>query len=188
MSTPIQDELRVAIQVEQAIRDNPPHVESGPAFFNADERYRWGLLRSWADQGAYLLFVGLNPSTADATKNDPTMRRVIGFAQREGFRGVWMGNLFAYRATDPRELRHALDPVGSENNRWLQRMASWSRYVCFGWGTHGAIHGRGTTVAELLAAYDPFCLGTTKAGYPRHPLYLRGDTKMVKYQPTGVAT
>lgn len=161
--------------------DFPLSDDVGPAFFSEDRRYRYALAREWSREGIMLLFIGLNPSTADENKLDPTMRRVIGFAKREGFKGVWMGNLFALRSTDPKLLRTSRDPVGPENNRWLAKMAHWSRFVCFGWGMHGVIRNRGNTVAELLSEYGPFCLGTTKGGHPRHPLYLKGDTEMVKY-------
>jgi hypothetical protein len=103
-------------------------------------RYRYHLERSWASKPDYLLWVMLNPSTADATKNDATIRRCIGFAQRLGYTGILVGNLYALRATNPRALRAppgGIDAVGPENNRWLRMLAGRASKIICAWGQTG---------------------------------------------------
>ena len=135
-------------------------------------RYRYRLTREWLMGEGTVLFVMLNPSTADAETDDPTIRRCIGFAQRWGFRGLAVGNLFAWRATDPRELRQAIDPVGPENDRHLVEMSHAANAVIAAWGAGGG--RRGQYALRLLRGTVEH-LGLTKQGYPRHPLYLRAD-------------
>ena len=122
-------------------------------------------------------FVMLNPSTADAVHDDPTIRRCIGFARRWGYRELLVTNLFALRTPDPLVLRRAADPVGPENDRYLQEAAGAAGLVVVAWGMHGALHGRD---AAVLAQLDTLVvrlghLGVTGAGLPRHPLFVRGD-------------
>lgn len=153
--------------------------EKGAAYFSDDRRYRWALSRCWGDERVpMMMFVGLNPSTADEVTLDPTMRRVVAFAKREGFGGIWMGNLFALRSTDPKLLKVSFSPVGKENDSWLLDMAHWTEQVVFGWGSHGGYLDRSLHVRKLLADYKPVCLGKTKNGQPKHPLYLKADTPL----------
>ncbi len=137
-----------------------------------DGPYRYLLWRRWAD-AASVLFVMLNPSTADALRDDPTIRRCLGYARAWGFGAVEVVNLFAWRATDPRELRRAGDPVGPGNDRVIAEAAARNHAVIAAWGLHGALLDRGSRVAALLAPFGARCLGATAAGMPRHPLYLR---------------
>lgn len=132
------------------------------------------------------MFIGLNPSTADETKDDPTIRRCIGFARVREASGLVMANLFAYRATDPYIMRQADDPIGPDNDSWLTFLALRATYVIAAWGVHGSFQGRDQEVLKLLAGkrIKVSCLGTTKAGLPRHPLYLRSDTELVPYANT----
>jgi hypothetical protein len=118
-------------------------------------------------------FIGLNPSTADETKNDPTIRRCIDFARRWGFARLKMLNLYAYRATDPRELRDVWDPVGPYNDHTIALVVGGSDLIVCAWGVHAAPE-RAAAVLGLIAA--PHCLGVTKDGAPRHPLYVRSTT------------
>jgi len=113
----------------------------------------------------------LNPSTADRQRDDPTIRRGIGFAARWGFGAVAVGNLFAFRTASPRVLRQASHPVGRANDRWLLRLAAQSSRVIAAWGNEGVLLGRDAQVRRLLAPLDT--LGLTQRGQPRHPLYLR---------------
>ena len=136
-------------------------------------QYRYRLHRSWLTGEGTVLFIMLNPSTADAKTDDPTIRRCIGFAQRWGFRELVVGNLFAWRTTDPRELRMARDPVGPENDGHLIEMSDSADATIAAWGAHGAYHHRDLAVLGLLKAAES--LGLTKQGHPRHPLYLRAD-------------
>lgn len=96
---------------------------TGGAHLSACGAYRYALRRTWDPARPAALFVGLNPSTADAERDDPTTRRCVRFARDWGFGGLLVGNLFAYRATRPRDLRAAAEPVGPENDWWLAALA-----------------------------------------------------------------
>ncbi|MGJ0507453.1 MAG: DUF1643 domain-containing protein [Methylocystis sp.] len=139
--------------------------------------YRYLLLREWSAARPPLAFVMLNPGFADAARDDPTIRRCIGFARREGWGGVVVANLFAYRTPYPSELAAAPEPVGPENEATLRLLAQTSKapIIC-AWGANApgplcdhAIAVLGAHGAALL------CLGRTKSGAPRHPLYVRRD-------------
>lgn len=145
-----------------------------------DGRYRYLLWRRWAEADS-LLFIMLNPSTADAAQDDPTIRRCIGFARRWGFGGVEVVNLFAWRATLPRELAKARDPVGPHNDRAISLAVARSRAVIAAWGVHGALGDRDAQVAPLLAATRLRCLGLTRDGAPRHPLYVAGNVRAADF-------
>lgn len=120
------------------------------------------------------MFVGLNPSTADETTDDPTLRRCIGFARDWGFGQLCMTNLFAWRETDPDRLPRP-GAVGPLNDRHLLRCASRAGEIVAAWGAHPAGNGRAAEVLRLLdgAGKSLSCLGRTRDGSPRHPLYLR---------------
>lgn len=126
------------------------------------------------------MFVGLNPSTADETLDDPTIRRCVGFAKDWGYSGLCMTNLFAFRATDPAKMLAAPDPVGPDNDKVLQELAQNAGVVVAAWGTHGAHLKRDAHVRSLLPRLH--CLWLTKAGFPGHPLYL---PKNLTPQPYG---
>lgn len=149
------------------------------AHFSADGRYRYWLTRAWAPS-PWLNFICLNPSTADAKTDDATVRKLRAFAQRWGFGGLFLTNLFAYRSTDPRGLRAADDPVGPDNDRWVATVASQASTIVVAWGA-SCERARALRVLTLLDSIrvQPAavgCLGLTKDGQPRHPLYMRGDT------------
>ncbi|MHA4819459.1 DUF1643 domain-containing protein [Streptomyces aculeolatus] len=150
---------------------------AGVAVFSAEPTptYRYALTRTWGEpSGEHVVFVLLNPSTADSTDDDPTLRRIIGFARREGFAGAVVVNLFALRSTDPSALAEHPDPVGEHGDAVLDLLAAQQVPVIAGWGASGQFAGRDAAVAEQLDAHSVrlHCLGTTKAGHPRHPLYL----------------
>lgn len=145
-----------------------------------DGRYRYLLWRRWAEADS-LLFIMLNPSTADAERDDPTIRRCIGFARSWGFGGVEVVNLFAWRATLPRALARARDPVGPHNDRAISQAVARSRAVIAAWGVHGALGDRDEQVAQLLAATRLRCLGLTRDGAPRHPLYVAGKVRAADF-------
>lgn len=151
------------------------------ACFSDDRVFRYWLSRTWDEELQPLVVVGLNPSTADEAVDDPTVRRCIGFARAWGFGGLVMLNLFAFRATDPREMKAAADPVGPANDAWLRQQTSLRRVLC-AWGAHGGHLNRSRRVGHLLADRDLVCLGRTAAGFPRHPLYLRADTAPEAYR------
>jgi hypothetical protein len=143
------------------------------ATFSACHNYRYALWRQWAD-GPGVLFVMLNPSTADAMHDDPTIRRCIGFAKSWGFGSLAAGNLFALRTPSPRVLAAAQSPVGADNDRWLRRLQRGAALVLAAWGNHGRMLDRAVAVQRMLT--DPCTLGLTRAGEPRHPLYVTGRT------------
>jgi hypothetical protein len=147
-------------------------------------RYRYTLRRQWADSGPRALWVMCNPSTADATQDDPTIRRCISFSKREGFAGLTVVNLYAWRATDPRELRTAIDPIGCSNDVCIQGELAGASGVIVAWG-RSVENARGwQNRAGLVADTLPgaMCLGTTKAGHPRHPLMLPNLTPLVRWE------
>lgn len=131
--------------------------------------------------GGTVAFVLLNPSTADAERDDPTLRRCKGFARRLAFARLQIVNLFAYRATDPFDLREAADPVGPENDGWVEQTCRNADLVIAGWGVHGGWHGRDRQVAEMLKPLELRCLGVTRDGAPRHPLYLSASSELAKW-------
>lgn len=160
------------------------------ATISADGAYRYDLTRTWADRsrpGAHsrldrlALWVMLNPSTADAEADDPTIRRVVGFTRREGLDGFAVVNLFALRASDPRALLRHPDPHGPENDSTIDRWLADPRVtlVVFAWGSTG----NGTHLAAAAGWYGhrTMCLGVTKDGRPRHPLYVRSDQPFVEW-------
>lgn len=131
------------------------------------------------------LFVMLNPSTADATMDDPTIRRCIGFAKREGCTGLTVVNLFALRATDPAELAKHADPIGPDNSKHVVEQIDQHQgigAIVVAWGSHPMARAHVCRpIVDLLAASGACCLGTTKDGHPRHPLYVKGDQPLVPW-------
>lgn len=127
----------------------------------------------------------LNPSTADATSDDPTIRRCTGFARARGFGGLRVLNLFALRCTDPAEMKGAPDPVGPQNDVFLRnafaRSVSEGSPVIAAWGVHGIHLLRDDAVRALAAecGVKLMCLGATKDGHPRHPLYVPRSREFV---------
>lgn len=130
------------------------------------------------------VFCMLNPSTADATVDDPTIRRCRGFAERWGCSGITVVNLYALRSKDPAVLWSHADPVGPMNDYWLSRVARECRDVVCAWGAN-ARADRVRDAVDLLEAAGAklLCLGTTAAGHPRHPLYVRGDQTLLPWEP-----
>ena len=148
-----------------------------------DGKYRYVLRRIWDLGKASCVFVGLNPSTADALVDDPTIRRCVGFATAWGCGRLTMLNLFAYRATNPYAMIHARDPIGLDNDAWLREEVGASIVVA-AWGNDGAFLNRSYLVPQTVAAADWMCLGVTKSGQPRHPLYVRADQMLVPFDWT----
>lgn len=162
-------------------------MKSG-AEFSQDRKYRYLLWREWDGRKPYAMFIGLNPSTADETKDDATIRRLIRFAYDWKFGGMFMLNIFAYRATDPKEMKSAENPIGeiynSNNQRnddfifeYADRLSVIKVVAC--WGNHGRYLDRGNQVRELLKESQGLAnigglqaFKMTKQGQPSHPLYL----------------
>jgi hypothetical protein len=155
--------------------------------FSDDRKYRYTLWRGIADMFAtevedrFLMVIGLNPSTADETRDDPTIRRCIGFAQTWGFSALCMTNLFAWRDTLPENMKLATDPVGPDNDRWLTTIADEAGMILAAWGRHGSYLNRAHDVMKLLPPMHR--LKSNKDGSPMHPLYVPADTKPVLWKP-----
>ena len=153
------------------------------ATFSECGLYRYRLWRTWDTGLPTLNVIGLNPSTADAVQDDPTIRRCIGFARDWGYGSLVMTNLFAFRATDPREMKRFMAPIGQENDRHLVEVAEKAGLVLAAWGVHGDHMGRADAVIDgVLRGIQVHCLGRTAGNYPRHPLYLPKTTKPEVYQ------
>jgi hypothetical protein len=149
--------------------------------------YRYQLTRRWEQHGPDALWIMLNPSTADGAVDDPTIRRCRTFSKREGCAGMVIVNLFAARATDPGALTHTRDPDGPENDRYLRAHLdpghSSVTVAIAAWGSHPLTGPAGRDVVSRADALgrELWCLGTTKDGSPRHPLYVRADQPLVPF-------
>lgn len=149
------------------------------AEFSDDRTHRYWLWRRWwmqCEPRQMAMFIGLNPSTADENVDDPTVRRCIDFAKQWGFGGMIMTNIFSIRSTDPQGIRQA-GAARLENEQSLVRLAAKAGRVVCCWGTHGAYQGQGARIRELLADVPLYHLGLSKAGHPKHPLYLKATTQ-----------
>ena len=142
-----------------------------------EHRYRYLLWRNWGDAASICVFIGLNPSTADATRDDATSRRCIGYAKQWGHDALVLVNLFAYRSVEPGVLRAVVDPVGAYNDAVIDSVARAGALIVCAWGNHGRLHDRSAAVSARLrnAGHPLHCLGITQRGEPVHPLYQRRD-------------
>ena len=155
-------------------------VSASPARFSPDRVYRYRLERVVAPLAfGTVCFILLNPSTADEEMDDPTIRRCMGYVKSWGFRRLVVVNLFAYRATDPREMMKTSNPWGEENGPEIGRAAIAADLVVGGWGAHGAFKNTGRNTVEMLRLrhVNIYALGLTKGGEPVHPLYQRADLR-----------
>ena len=150
-----------------------------------NRKYRYILYRAWGKRIPYALFILLNPSTADETTNDPTVRRCISFAKICGYGAMSIVNLFAYRTTDPKELQRCLYPFGNENMFWIQEAISHADIIIAAWGTKGNYKNQDKAVMCMVeqTGMQIKCLGITKSGHPKHPLYLSRNTELINYKP-----
>lgn len=159
----------------------------GSAVISDCGNYRYRLTRWLSISAPLATFIMLNPSTADAEQDDPTIRRCIGFARSMKCGRLAVANLFAFRATKPEAMRAAADPVGPDNNIFIARLArekaeTGGKLIC-AWGAQGKFRDRDREVLAILHAtpVEPMSLGETTDNLPRHPLYLRGDCKPLPY-------
>lgn len=157
------------------LKSLPSLFATSGAKFSEDKKYRYTLWRQWNSAGERVAFVMLNPSTADAWTNDPTVERCHRRAIQWGFGSLVVVNIFALRSTDPAKLYTDSDPVGPENDKHLHHAAKYSHLIVCGWGSHGKLLKRGDTALAILRAASaklPFCLKQNADGQPAHPLYL----------------
>jgi hypothetical protein len=147
--------------------------------------YRYRLSRGWGEPGSgYVCWLALNPSTADALTDDPTIRRMVGFVNDWGWRRMIVVNLFAIRSTDPSRLKRGGDVVGPLNNNNICEVAKFADLTIAAWGSWGYLHDRGRHVTAMLQEHrvNLHCLGRTKAGgHPVHPLYQKKTAKPIPY-------
>ena len=154
-------------------------IDSG-ADFSKCRKYRYTLWRTWDVSKPKVMFLGLNPSTADEVKNDPTVTRCINYSKRWGYGGMYMMNIFSFRTTYPIELKKATNPIGDKNNFWIKKIY---RNVdkCIGaWGNDGEFKNRSEDIFKLIPKL--YCLKINSSGQPAHPLYLKSDLKPVLYK------
>ena len=149
------------------------------AQISRDGCYRYALWREWSGVGRKVCVIGLNPSTADGETDDRTIGRCVDFAKDWGGLGLLMMNLYAFRATKPPDMLAADDPIGPQCDRWLRYHTRNVDIIVAAWGGD-ADEARGLEVCKMLNK-PLYCLGTTLAGAPRHPLYLKKTTKLEKF-------
>lgn len=156
------------------IRKHQTDAITSEAAYSNCGLYRYRLSRRWSERGAIVNFVMLNPSKADEFRNDPTVERCERRARQLGFGAFCVTNIFAWRATDPEDMRRAAEPEGPLNSTVLMEAAQNADQIIAAWGVHGEHLGRGPEVAQLLkqTGLPLYHLGLTKHGHPRHPLYV----------------
>jgi hypothetical protein len=158
----------------------PSPYLSASADISSDRLYRYALSRHLAHGERAVLFVGLNPSTADARTDDPTIRRCVGFARSWGFDWLLMGNVYALRSTDPKRLMLVEDAIGPLNQEALEAMTRRAELVVAAWGKNRLDAVATRLAGWILSLEHTRCLGENQDGSPKHPLYLRRETALRK--------
>lgn len=151
------------------------------AEFSRCRNYRYALWRIWDHEKPKVMFIGLNPSTANEISDDPTIRRVKTMAMKWGFGGVYMANLFAFVSAYPEELLKCADPI-ADNDEWLSKIAAECTEVIFAWGNFKGAQERAPAVIAMFPQAK--ALHINKNGSPKHPLYVKGDTVPKLYKPS----
>ena len=147
--------------------------------FSECRKYRYVLKRIWIPKKGFVVFVCLNPSTADENFDDNTVVRCIGYASSWGYGGMIMLNLFGYISTDRSVLQDVYDPIGPDNDKHIQEWSQNAGLTVAAWGNDGALMNRGINVMKMLK--EPHYLALTKNNHPWHPLYLKKDLKPIKF-------
>lgn len=151
------------------------------AEFSGDRKYRYSLWRIWDKSKPLIMFIGLNPSIANESKNDPTMRRIMGFADSWGYGGVYMMNCFAYVSDNPKNIKYSAD-VDEFNMDLIPVIAEQCKDVVFAWGACKAVKESGWDTELIEMFPNAKCLKKNKDGSPIHPLYVKGDTKLINFK------
>lgn len=151
------------------------------AILSEDRKYRYTLSRVWDDNKPKVLFVCLNPSTADENEDDRTVTKCINFAKSWGYGGLLVGNLFALRSTDSSKLYSEEDPVGPENDRFLQELAQQASLIVAAWGDHGSYMWSSTKVKTMFSDKRLKCFKINLSKEPKHPLYVSGDAALIDF-------
>lgn len=153
------------------------------AIISQCQKYRYELGRDFVENANNpAIFCMLNPSTADAMLDDPTIRRCIQFAKDNGYDSLKVVNLYAYRSPTPKSLWLTEDPVGCENDEYLKNLFTSNKKIICAWGGNAKMN-RVIEVYNMLSelGVEMYCLGTTKAGMPKHPLYIKGDQPFIEF-------
>lgn len=150
------------------------------AVFSDCQAFRYQLHRIWDESLPYVNVIGVNPSTADAYKDDPTIRKCIKYSKAWGYGGLYMTNLFAFRSTDPKGVRKVSEPVGEFNNKWLVKTAQSAGIVIAAWGNNGRYIDRDKRVIAMLP--ELHCMEISDDGNPKHPLYLKDSLTPIPYR------
>ena len=178
------EEGRGVVDVTAPLPPQPDDAGERTAVISDDGLYRYRLGRRWGP-GEIMVWAMLNPSTADANVDDPTIRRCMGFARREGYDGIEVINLYALRATKPTHLLDHPDPEGPKNkHHWTEVLTDHKvGMVMAGWGAHAGMgHLPASRAADFWRSAGCWrCVGWTKDGYPRHPLYVKGDAEIERF-------
>lgn len=160
-------------------------VDERTAIFSPCNKYRYVLTRRWDSRLPMALLIGLNPSDATDTKNDPTITRIVDLLRYQEYGGFYMMNLFAYKTPYPGNLKTAGDLQG-ENDKYIAEYASKASKVIFCWGAFGVMSMYDVFLNRVLLMIEKFpdarCFGYTAAGHPRHPLFLKKRTPLVKFK------
>lgn len=153
-------------------------TENKGAEFSADKKYRYALWRIWDESKPIAMFIGLNPSIANSDTDDPTIQSVRRISQHNGYGGFFMMNLFGIISTDPAAIKLSDNPIGN-NLWWHGQIKERCKDVVFAWGnSNEAIH----ISKEFIAAYPgALCIGKNKNNSPKHPLYQKGDSKLIAF-------
>jgi len=144
-------------------------------------QYRFALSRCWSPNARVLGFIMLNPSTANDTIDDPTIRKLIQISKFRGYGGFLVANLFALRSSKPDNLRHHRDPIGPSNDYWIMQVIRWSELVVCAWGNHGTFKQRGKYVKSMVPSRKRYILGLNHGGQPTHPLFLSPSKRFIKW-------
>lgn len=157
------------------------HISTKDAIISSCGKYRYFLSRVVGNSEKILTFIMLNPSTANAIDDDPTIRRCLSFCTSLGYGILHVVNLFAYRSTNPSELLIVENPVGKENLDFIKNVVQNSDMTICAWGTKGSIKNQDKFIINFLKNFDLYALKITKNGHPSHPLYLKSDLKPILF-------
>lgn len=152
------------------------------AIIDDSGEYRYMLTRQWGTGNNFINFILLNPSTADHLIDDPTVKSCISIAENNGFDGLYITNVFAFRATQPSDLKKASDPVGPENEEYLKKYNKRCNMTIVAWGNHGSFLGGSERVLDIFKGQPLYCLEKNKSGSPKHPLYVQRETKPIRFE------
>ena len=143
------------------------------------QKYRYALSRTWDCKERAVLFIALNPSTADEKNDDPTIRRCIDYAKNWGYGILLVANLFAYRTKNPEKLRYVKNPVGNDNDQHIIKLSKKANLIVAAWGNEGSLFNRDKEVVRLIP--NLMCLKVNKSGQPAHPLYQKIGIELIRF-------